>query len=99
MHLVTRYVAVLIPLVLAGGPLPPPEPPQIRWAPDPPLQGSLILIVVHPRAADSTLPVTGALAGEALHFEPDGRGGLVALAAVPFGADDTISLSVRVNEE
>ncbi len=99
MHLVTRYVAVLLPLVLAAGPLPPPDPPDIRWAPDPPLQGSLILIVVQPRDADSTLPVTGALAGESLHFEPDGRGGRVALGAVPFGADDTIPLSVKVDED
>ena len=99
MHLVTRYVAVLIPLVLVAGPLPPPDPPGIRWAPDPPLQGSLILIVVQPRDADSLLPVTGALAGESLHFEPDGRGALVALGAVPFGADDTLPLSVRLDED
>jgi len=99
MHLVTRYVAVLIPLVLAAGPLPPPDPPDIRWAPDPPLQGSLILVFVQPRDGGSTLPVTGVLAGEALHFEPDGRGALVALGGVPFTADDTIPLYVTVDED
>ena len=96
---VARYVAALLPLLLAAGPLPSPEPPAVRWSPDPPRQDSLILIVVEPRDADSTLTITGALAGESLHFEPDGRGGLIALGAVPFGADDTIPFSVKVDED
>ena len=99
MHLATRYAAALLPLLLVAGPLPPPEPPDVRWAPDPPLQGSLIRVFVNPHDGDSTVRVTGALAGEALHFEPDGRGALVALGGVPFTADDTIPLYVTVDED
>ena len=94
MTLVTRYVAALIPLVLAAGPLPSADPPDVRWSPDPPLQGSLILVFVRSQG-----PIAGALAGESLHFEPDGEGALFALGAVPFGSDDTIPLSVRVAED
>ena len=98
MRLTPRYLAALIPVALAAGPLPPPEPPEIRWTPDPPLQGSLFLLFVRPRGGDSILHVTGALAGESLHFEPDGRGAFVALAGVPLGAVDTIPLYLTVND-
>ena len=98
MHLIARCMAVTIPLLLSAGPLPSPEPPEVRWTPDPPRQGTLIRVVVRPRGADSTLRVAGALAGESLHFEPDGRGAFISLAGVPLVVGDTIPLHVAVND-
>lgn len=60
----------------------PPPPLQVQWRPAAPLQGSLIL--VHAPGA-----FAGALGGEPLHFE-DGN----AMAAVPLGATDSVTLEI-----
>jgi murein DD-endopeptidase MepM/ murein hydrolase activator NlpD len=55
---------------------------QVQWRPELPLQGSLV--IVHAPGA-----FAGALAGEPLHFE-EGN----ALAAVPLGAADSVTLEI-----
>lgn len=70
---------------------------EIAWYPDPPLQGSLVLLTVKPDTADRALTVSGALAEEPLHFEPDGHGGFVALGGVPLAAGDSVSVHVTLD--
>jgi murein DD-endopeptidase MepM/ murein hydrolase activator NlpD len=91
-----RSLSAVVLVALAAGSVPRAEPPVIHWRPDPPRQGSLILVFVQPRGGDSTVLVSGALAEESLHFEPDG-GAFIALGAVPLGAGDTLVLDVTVN--
>jgi murein DD-endopeptidase MepM/ murein hydrolase activator NlpD len=97
MPLLNRSLAAVVLLALAPGCVPRAEPPVIHWRPDPPRQGSLLVLLVQPHGADSSAAVAGALAGESLHFEPDGRGAFIALGAVPLGAGDTLLLDVTVN--
>lgn len=61
--------------------------PKTTWLPTRPRQGSLVKITVWSDAP----PVEPELAGEPLHFFPDGPGKQSAIAAVPIDAADTIS--------
>lgn len=56
---------------------------DLSWVPQRPVQGSLLVL-------DAAVPVTGALAGEPLHFEGAGAR-FRALAAIPLGADDSVT--------
>lgn len=71
------------------------EPSTIAWRPSTPRQGSLVIVEVSPAAGDSVVAVRGELAGEALHFEPDG-GAFRALGAVPLETQDSIVILVAI---
>jgi len=92
-----RWLPLIIPVALAGGPLRAPEPPELQWRPPLPLQGSLVVLVVRPAGPDTAPFVTGTLAGEPLHFEADSQGRFVALGGIPLNTRDTIPVQVSVN--
>lgn len=98
-----RHVRWMSPIVfialVAGSVTSPQTPPEIRWRPVVPIQGSLVVLSVR-STGTGTLPlVTGTLAGEPLHFEADTSGAIIALGAIPLDAEDTIPLQVWVNGE
>jgi hypothetical protein len=99
MRRLVRWLPLIVPVALAGGPLPAPEPPEIQWRPALPLQGSLVVLVVRPSGHETAPLVTGTLAGEPLHFEADSQGSFVALGGIPLETRDTIQLQVSVNGE
>lgn len=72
-----------------------PDAASVSWEPAAPLQGSLILVVVHPGAGDSVLTVRGEVAGEPLHFEGS-AGRYRALAAVPLSAEYSAAIRVVI---
>jgi len=59
----------------------------ITWAPDRPLEGSLVRVTLTPGSgtADAMPAVRATLAGEPLHFEPAAGGAWTAVAAIPLG--------------
>ena len=70
----------------AGAPAPAVE---VSWTPAQPLQGSAVIVTVHPHAAsgaDRIVAIQGTLAGEALRFERAGDGEFRAFGAVPVNA-------------
>ncbi len=71
-------------------------PAQVRTEPEHPLGGSLVVVVVVPRAPDSVAAVRGTLAGEPLHFARDAAGVFRSLGGIPLapGAGDTAALEV-----
>jgi len=73
---------------------------QVSWAPDPPVQGTIVQVSVGPSPSDSTsarpASVTGQLEGEPLHFETGGGGVFHALAGIPVYATDSIRLALTV---
>ncbi|HEY3279902.1 MAG TPA: M23 family metallopeptidase [Gemmatimonadales bacterium] len=89
MRQVTPWLAVALPLALSGA-WTRPQAPHIQWRPNPPRQGSLILLV-------SATPVQGTLAGEPLHFEAAADGRFAALAGIPIDAPDTVPLLVTID--
>lgn len=60
-----------------------PPPARVRTEPERPLGGSLVVVVVVPRAPDSVTAVRGTLAGEPLHFVRDASGVFRSLGGVP----------------
>jgi murein DD-endopeptidase MepM/ murein hydrolase activator NlpD len=92
-----RWLPLIIPVALASGPLPAPEPPDLQWRPALPLQGSLVVLVVRTSGRDAAPLVTGTLAGEPLHFEADSQGRFVTLGGIPLNTGDTITVRVSVN--
>ncbi|HEV8266268.1 MAG TPA: M23 family metallopeptidase [Gemmatimonadales bacterium] len=98
MHRFAQWSPVLLTIAVVAGPRPLRlvDPPDIRWRPDPPLQGSLVVVLVRPSGDDTAAMVTGDVAGEPLHFEPDGHGSFAALAGVPFSDADTVTVRVTV---
>jgi hypothetical protein len=73
---------------------------QVSWAPDPPVQGTIVQVSIGPGGSDSTsawpASVSGELEGEPLHFETSGGGRFHALAGIPIYATDSIRLSVTL---
>jgi hypothetical protein len=66
---------------------------DVTWEPAAPFEGSLVRLQVAAAPGHDLPPgLSGTLAGEPLHFEPGAAGTLVALAAVPLGARDTVWL-------
>ena len=64
---------------------------DLSWVPQRPAQGSLLVL-------DAAVQVTGALAGEPLHFERVGSR-FRALAAIPLGADDTVTGALATGDD
>ncbi len=68
----------------------------LAWRPRLPIQGSLVLLAVQPRARDSAVAVQGELAGEPLHFERDDAGWFRALGGVSLEARDSVPARVVI---
>jgi hypothetical protein len=77
--------------VAAAAPAGPADSLVVEWRPPRPVQGSLVIIAVTPAAGATLAGLRGTLAGEPLHFEPDGAGGMRALGAIPLGAEDSVA--------
>jgi len=72
-----------------------PEPPQIRWSPERPVQGTLFVVqVLQDGEAPSSLQ--GQFAGEPLHFEPGQGRPWWSIAAVPVDAGEASELTLLV---
>lgn len=71
------------------------EAASVVWRPATPLQGSLVVVEVHPAAGDSVVAVRGELAGEPLHFER-GAGRFWALGGVPLAAQESAAIRVII---
>jgi murein DD-endopeptidase MepM/ murein hydrolase activator NlpD len=69
--------------------------PRLGWYPRLPVQGSLVVLTLHPSAGDSVTGVHGELAGEPLHFERSADE-FRALGAVPLGAPHSVTARVVV---
>lgn len=83
------------PAALFALPDTPALPATVRWVPERIVEGTLLKLIVEggePRVQSAH----GALAGEALHFQPDEDGTLVALAAAPLDSVGSIQLRVHV---
>jgi len=79
-------------------------PAGVRWQPERPLQGSLVVVTVRPDSLPRPAPVTallgGMAGGEPLHFEATAAGvGWWALAPVPLSTADTLDVSVTVERD
>jgi murein DD-endopeptidase MepM/ murein hydrolase activator NlpD len=68
------------------------QAPRVTWAPDAPRQGTLFRLNVSDVPEGAKL--TGAIAGEPLHFSPNGKGGASALAPIPI--DSLVAVHTRV---
>lgn len=81
-----------------GGPAGPgiPASPEITWTPSTPMQGHLFVVRVHDVTGREIRSVNGRAAGEALHFEPDGEGGLESLVPVPIEHEGVLDLDLTV---
>lgn len=75
-------------------------PAQLRLTIEPrqPAAGSLIRLTIDRLSgnADSSVQVSGTMAGEPLHFRNGGEGRLQALGAVPVDVADSVVASVRI---
>src|SRR5687767_8474227 len=78
----------------------------VRLTPENPLQGSFVRIRVTPfdsagspvLADPAALGLSGALAGQPLHFEPDGDSSLVAYAGIPVAAEAGTPLILSLSD-
>lgn len=90
MRLLGLAVPVALGLVFVGlrGPhvAPSLDHYAVSWAPERPLEGSLLRVTLTPRSGSAdAVPVRAVLAGEPLHFERVAGGAWSAVAAVPLG--------------
>lgn len=101
----TRPLILILALLAQGSTVPIIERtgqlgPQISWAPDPPVQGTIVQVSVGPGRSDAVTDwptsVSGELEGEALHFEASDGGRFHALAGIPIYATDSIRLAVTL---
>lgn len=67
---------------------------RVTWTPDPPTQGSLVVLSVRPDSG--TRAMRGTLAGQPLRFERDAGGRFVAVGGIPIGAGQTIPMTLIV---
>jgi murein DD-endopeptidase MepM/ murein hydrolase activator NlpD len=76
---------------------------RVSWAPESPMQGTIVQVRVGPDDSDSTAgppaSVSGELEGEPLHFEASDDGSFYALAGIPIYATDSIRLALRLETE
>ena len=81
--------------VVCGG-----DTTEVTWAPAFPDEGSVIQFVVapalNPSGSGETTSINGSIADQPLHFELDESGCYRALAPVPVGTPDTLTVSLRV---
>ncbi len=75
-------------------------PARVSWLPPEPVQGSLVRLVIQLAdghvTGDSAPSVTGHLAGQPLHFEPDLLGGFQALGPIPMHSQGSIPLTLTI---
>ena len=83
-------------LLLASAPALQPTSFRARWFPDQPTQGSFIQLEVSLVSSDSTITLQGELAGEPLHFMPEGTSIFRALAGIPIDAKGTVIVPLTV---
>ncbi len=91
-------LVTLSPLALCQNPA---MAADIRWHPQQPIQGSFVFVIVRvgpDGGSDTEVVVSGNLAGQPLHFEPDRFGEHRALAPVPVNARETIPLQLSVQQ-
>jgi Peptidase family M23 len=80
----------------ASAPSLPQESFRARWFPEQPVQGSFIQLEVSLASTESTVFITGELAGEPLHFMPAGAAIFRALAGVPIDAKGTVTVPLVI---
>jgi hypothetical protein len=75
---------------------------EVRWKPESPDEGSVIQLIVAPAIdpldAAPDIVITGEIAEQPLHFEPDGAGCFRALAPVPVGSPDSLAVGLRIEQ-
>jgi len=75
---------------------------EVRWDPPTPSQGSIVWISVRPEVqltSDGDLTISGALAGQPLHFEPGDDGEFHSLAGIPINTRDSIQLALALTSD
>lgn len=102
-------MAILRPLVIgvtvlglaASGAAQPGDGIHVSWAPDPPSQGSFVLLTVRLDSARGPVAraIRGTLAGQPLRFEPAGDGRFQAIGGIPIGAAGSIPLTLVVERD
>jgi len=101
-NIMIHFCCVLAILAIEGAAVPPVgvDTTSLFWSPPTPVEGSVIEftlapgIDLHEYAGDLT--IVGEIANESLHFEFDGSGTYKALAPIPVGSPDTLSVELRV---
>jgi murein DD-endopeptidase MepM/ murein hydrolase activator NlpD len=74
-----------------------PPAAAVRWIPERPVQGTIMTLTARiDDPADPVWRMEGELAGERLHFQPDGAGMLRALGGVPVDATESLPLRLRI---
>src|ERR1700741_3815701 len=98
----TRLSSCVVAVILGGwasAAVPPPPvampAPAVSWRPVAPVQGSLVILEVHPPAGDSVLAVRGELAGGPLHFHRAGEI-LRAIGGIPLTAHDSLAMRLVI---
>ena len=99
LRFILMFAGLLSIQIAASGahtPATPPAVPRITWAPEQPGQGHLFVLRVTPADDEPVSAVRGVAAGETLHFERGEGGEFESLAAVPIGAEGSITASITV---
>lgn len=95
-----QLTGVLLALTATGGGSQPRLPQgsvAVSWAPESPIEGSIVVVRVVPtRPGDQVTAVTARLAGEPLHFAVTSAGEYAAVGGIPLGADTALELPVVV---
>jgi murein DD-endopeptidase MepM/ murein hydrolase activator NlpD len=73
--------------------------PRLSIVPRNPQAGSLVRISINGLTRDTTLEVTGTMAGEPLHFRADSTGALRAFGPVPVDVSDSVLARVQIRRE
>ena len=84
-----------------GQTAPPNQQPRLTVEPRQPPNGALVRLTIDRvvRHDDSIVTISGAMAGEPLHFRPASGGRLQALGAIPVDASDSVVAHVRVERK
>lgn len=94
-----RSICLVALLIAGAAPIRAQDGIHVRWEPAEPKQGAFVFIVVEGDstvAVDSSVTITGSLAGQPLHFERDNLGALRAMGAIPVNAAATIPVQLVV---
>ncbi len=75
---------------------------EVVWSPARPLQGSITLVTVRPRAGawmvDGPVVVSGYLGGRSMHFDRGTDGAFHSLAGIPVNAPDSILIDLEIED-